>query len=320
MSNGSRLFKFQHANAVRELAYVSELNYLASGSSDSIRIWDLAAGTLKFVLNITDKDAYESLSTNVVVTSGSQLLAAGSNLGQIKVFDIGRGTLKLRLNATKGQTPVYALAFFGSELLCSGGGYWTYGPSLKVWNVSTGVLKHSLDAVNGSHTDSIVRLAVLERSRLLVSYSWDNTIKVWNLTLPDVILVRTILPFENACSVCTIELIVLGDKLIACGLFRYIKVYDVTTGELKIRIDELTGRYAYYVTALAFSSSGLLVSANQFPSVSVWNLTTGVAKFRFDAFSGGVNSSVNGLALIGEELIATGADDASIKIFGNNIF
>jgi len=256
------------------------------------------------------------------------LLASGSYNGDLNIWDIKRGTLKNKIKTSKWNLSIYAIVQLKNNLLATGGGgsYFISGigtkfeETLNIWNISSFTLYCSFDSLlNQSHRDSVVRLASLYNG-LLDSYSWDNTIKIWNVKNQSLLHTFTYINEISAIGV-TSELVYLGKNLLAN---RYIKIYDVLMGKLVFKLDEaLSGSFDYINELNLFeksvderflvSVSGSLGSTT--PGINIWNLSNRSLANRFNSFTGGLVSLVKSQTIVGKRWLLSGLENGIIKVW-----
>ena len=244
LTSGSLIFTLKgHVKSVYSLAYLNTLNYLASVSSDSTRIRNVSTGTLILTYN-TSASYYEDVSSNLLELEQG-LLASGSYNGDLNIWDIKRGTLKNKIKTSKWNLSVNAIVKLKNNLLASGGGgsYFISGigtkfeGTLNIWNISSFTLYCSFGSLlNQSHTNRVFRLASLDNG-LLASYSWDDNIKIWNVTNKKLLHTFTKINEIGAPDV-TGDLVYLGNSFLAVGSYRYFKMYYVLLGKLVFKVVE----------------------------------------------------------------------------------
>ena len=344
LTNGSLIHTlYGHAKSVTRLAFETSNNYLASRSEDSIKIWNLTniGDRMGESTNNNSKFTFSNLdlSSNLVFFENElkQLfLASGSLNGQLSIWDLHSGQLKTKLNTTKAEYfPVYVLLKLGdSNLLASGGGDVAKNEaSLKIWNISSlnaNPLVCSFDTLNGTHRASVVTLVSLPNS-LLASYAWDDTIKIWNVSSQSLLYTFKSIVGNGALS--TIPLHYLGQNLLAAGGWRYIKVYDISIGVLKFQLDEYVNAiYFDYIHGLDLklnahgslflvSKGGSVIEVGGKPTINVWNLARNQTnfnnKYKLSSFTGGLSGFINSQVIVSDQLLASGWDDGTIKVWKN---
>lgn len=162
-------------------------NKLVAGYSDKIiKCWDVATGTLQYILN----DPSDSDSVPVLKFSPDSKLAAFyfrnymikshtakadvsfyTNDKAVKLLDPSNGTL---LDALEGHSDCLTTVKFSRDgsSLASG----SVDGIVKLWDLLARTLQHTF----AGHTDSITDVAILSDGKLVASSSKDKTIKLWD--------------------------------------------------------------------------------------------------------------------------------------------
>ena len=268
-----------------------------SGAGDrTIRIWDLATGTLKTTL--TD-DTGEVFS--VAISPDGQTVVSGSNDNRIKVWDLATGTLKTTLTGHTSLVLGVAISPDGRTLVSG-----SSDRTIKVWDLATGTLKTTLTG----HTSLVLGVAISPDGRTLVSGSSDRTIKVWDL--PTGTLKTTLTGHTN--WVISVAISRDGRTLVSGdgnGFIREgnIKVWDLATGTLKTTLTSHTNA----VLSVAISPDGrTLVSGSNDKTIKVWDLATGTLKTTLT----GHTNTVYSVAISPDgRTFVSGSSDQTIKIW-----
>jgi WD40 repeat protein len=141
-----------HTGVVNAVAATPDGKRVISGAEDyTLKVWDLETGSELFSLN-----GHTGIVEAVAVTPNGKGLISGSVGNNLKVWNIKKvGDLKT-----------------AKELF-----------TLKVWNIKGfGDLKTAKELFTlKGHTGSVESVVVTPDSNRLISASWDNTIKIWNL-------------------------------------------------------------------------------------------------------------------------------------------
>ncbi len=118
------------------------------------------------------------------------------------------------------------------------------------------------------HSEGITSIVISPDGQTLVSGSWDNNIKIWNLKNGN--LIRTLSGHSNV-----IDSIVIspdGQTLVSGSADRTIKIWNLKNGNL---IRTLSG-HSRSVNSVAISPDGqTLVSGSDDKTIKIWNLETG---------------------------------------------
>lgn len=206
------------------------------------------------------------------------------------------------VNTFSGHTKyVSCLALHTDDLLVSGSG----DASLKVWVLSTGRCGGSLSGHTGG-----IRCAIKSGSNI-VSGGEDDMLRVWNVAEDK--LVKSIAGAEGYIT-CLVEIrshIVAGGE---AGLGK-IRVYDLVAGSVQ---QVLVGHADCWVTGLAVTALGHLVSASEDCSLKVWRETAPIGEATVGEF---VNTTtvptpavVRALAALPDGGLATGGDDGVTRV------
>ena len=246
---------------------------LASGSEDkTIKLWDLATG--KEIRTIT---GHSDSVHAIAISPDGKILASGSNDKTIRLWDLQTGRAIRTITGHSSWVRSVAISSLNSssdtgndndnKILASG----STDKTIKVWNLSTGKLIHTLKG----HTQSVTSLAISPSIKgsdaTLISGSADRSVKIWNLSTGE--LVRTIRGHTQSITSLAINPAnrVSRDKTFATGSTdKTIKIWNLSTGELVSTLFE--GVEA--VSSLTYSWDGkILVSGNEDKTVKIWHLS-----------------------------------------------
>ncbi|NEP62182.1 MAG: WD40 repeat domain-containing protein, partial [Symploca sp. SIO2G7] len=166
-----------HQTSVTAIALSPDEEILASvGNDTGVNLWDWKQG--KYTRTFLD---HSSNILSLAITPDSNTLVTGA-LDGIRLWDLKKQRPLYILNRFDHQT--YALAIHpGGSILASGHKFGT----IKLWNLKTGTLLGAIPAHTGAanqapgrSTRSVSVLAYTPDGSILVSGSYDRTIKVWN--------------------------------------------------------------------------------------------------------------------------------------------
>jgi hypothetical protein len=162
-----------HRDAILTAALSPNGQLAATGSYDqSIRLWDLSSGKQLRVLNGHNGPVFD-----LAFDRTGRLLASASGDRTIKLWDVAKGE---RLDTfSQPLKEQYAVAFLpdGRHVIAGG-----VDSRIRVWKLSDSAKEGTNEIVESlfAHDGPILRLAVSQDGRWIVSSSEDRTIKVWD--------------------------------------------------------------------------------------------------------------------------------------------
>ncbi|HIK27376.1 MAG: serine/threonine protein kinase [Oscillatoriaceae bacterium SKW80] len=173
--------------------------------------------------------------------------------------------------------------------------------------------KFKLAKTLSGHSLDVRSVAISPDNRILVSGSFDTTIKIWDFNSGELLLtLKEHLKAEELVSAVAIA----GDgKILVSGSNSYggtIKVWNLQTGELLYSLPKnIEG-----VASVAISPDGkALASGNEDATVKLWDLASGSLQATLFGHTGSVRSvafSPDGA------LLASGSEDGTIKLWNRN--
>jgi WD40 repeat protein len=243
---------------VNSLAFSSDGQTLVSCGADStIKLWHVGALDLIDILH-----KHNGVVRCAAFTPDGRMLATGGDDRKILFWDLMQRQVAIALSLDDTAAHSLVLSRDGETLVT--GSY----RKIKVWRTlpQTGVT--SLKDAQPLHTlmghSHIVRsLAMSADGKMLVSGSWDQTIKVWHLETGE--LIHTLKGHRD--RVYAIALSPDGQIIASGSADKTIKLWHLQTGEL---LGTFTG-HGNIVTALAFTASGeMLVSGSLDKTIKIW--------------------------------------------------
>jgi WD40 repeat protein len=244
---------------VNSLAFSADGQTLVTGGADStVKIWHVGALDLIDILH-----KHNGIVRCVAFTPDGLLLATAGDDRKLLFWDLTQRQVAIALSLD--DTAAHSLVFSQDGQILATGSY----RKIKVWRTSQARewkhLKESspLYSLTG-HTHIVSAMSISADGKLLVSGSWDQTIKIWNLETGK--LIRSLKGHTD--KVYTIALSP-DQKIIASGSAdQSIKLWYIETGEL---LATFKG-HNHTVTALAFTDSGdMLVSGSFDKTIKIWH-------------------------------------------------
>ncbi|KAF2706699.1 pre-mRNA-splicing factor prp46 [Pleomassaria siparia CBS 279.74] len=157
-----------HMGWVRSIAVDPDNKFFATGASDrTIKLWDLASGTLKLTLT-----GHISAVRGLAISDRSPYLYSAGEDKQVKCWDLE--TNKVIRHFHGHLSGVYALDLHPTlDILFTGG----RDGVVRVWDARTRVNVHVL----GGHKGTISSVKAQEADPQVLSGSMDSTIRLWDL-------------------------------------------------------------------------------------------------------------------------------------------
>nr|WP_293089240.1 serine/threonine-protein kinase [Okeania sp. SIO3B5] len=279
---------------VNAIALTPDGQNLATGGSNTIKIWNLKTGELRN--NIAD--AHTASVTTLAITPSGRILVSGSADKTIKFWDLGVGKLISTILAHQGQVNAVAISPDGQTLASVGSDrlmkFWNIQTSsriltripdqkyevntlafsrdgtilvsgsndgtIRLWNMSTGIRRQTLEG----HTKAVNTVVVSPDNQILASGSEDGTIRLWNLQTGRK---ESVIQLNNIGAVKSIVFSPDNQKIVAGG--ENITIWDLITEE---KLQTLIG-HSQPITSLAITPDGkTLVSGSVDQTTKVWRM------------------------------------------------
>ncbi|KAG2757702.1 WD40 repeat-like protein, partial [Suillus brevipes Sb2] len=165
-------------SGVRSIALSPDGKKVVSGSDDgAVRLWDI--DTCKVITNWT---GHTREVVSVCWSRDGRKVLSGSGDGTARQWNVESGETILEPIKT-GHIYVFALVYSPDMTLIAAGGCGCVGPEpheflVKIWDAKTGELVTTLKG----HTHDVFCLAWTKDGKMLISGSWDHSIRTWNTT------------------------------------------------------------------------------------------------------------------------------------------
>ncbi|EFA85369.1 hypothetical protein PPL_02372 [Heterostelium album PN500] len=284
-----------HKEIVWSLLYESDTNSLISGSEDmTVKVWDCSriGETHQYYDDLDDskKRCVKTLGghKNGTICLGStpNRLISGSADGSVKIWDRFEGTC---VETIQTHSSVWCLQIVNGTLICG-----CVDGTMRVFDLNT---SSCLRTMRG-HTAPVRCLQAINHNgqELVVSGSYDKTIKVWDM---DARCINTIRAHTHKINCLQYE----NGQLVSGSHDSLLKVWDMN-GQL---IHTLQG-HDNMIHCLQFKGNKLL-SGSTDSTIRLWDLKTGT---HVNTIKG--QSAVCCLKFNDSKLI-TGYEDSTIKIF-----
>ncbi len=138
-----------------------------AGRNGRIRVWNVTSGAKERDIE-TDRRRIRGLAFS---PDGNWLAAAGAS-PMIRIMDVATGEPVMTLSTRPAK--VYSLAFLGNRRLAAGGS----DNRIAIWDLES----RQPTAHLVGHTGTVAALAASASGDVLVSGSYDTTLRIWNLS------------------------------------------------------------------------------------------------------------------------------------------
>lgn len=243
----------------------------------------------------------------VAYSPDGALVATGSRDQTIRLWSTRSGECLQTLFGHKAGVSEVIFAPDGKALASASGvnSSTHFDNTIKVWNVQSGQIKHSLVAAN---TTSITALAISPDGKTIAGGSRDKSIHLWNLQDGTPIGTWT----AHRAPVTALAFSPDGSLLASGGGYgdNSVKLWNPQDGQLKSEL----GRHGAMVGDLAFSPEGNLLASGGHETVTkVWDLASGKVRFNLPQHLKGFNETVMSVAFSPDgEVLATLGDRGEI--------
>jgi len=243
-----------HQGWVRALEVEPGNEWFASGASDgTIKIWDLASGTLKLTLT-----GHISCIRGIQVSSRSPYLFSVSEDKTVKCWDLEYNKVVRHYHGH--LSGVYACALHPTlDVLCSGG----RDCAVRMWDIRTESQIHCLT----SHKDTVCDIKCQAAEPQILSGSMDTTIKLW-----DIIAGKTRCTLTNHKKSVRALAVHPRDYTFVSGSADNIKQWKCPEGKF---IQNFSGHKHGIVNTMACNHDNVLFSGGDNGSMRFWDWRTG---------------------------------------------
>jgi pleiotropic regulator 1 len=287
-----------HVGWVRSIAVDPTNEWFATGSADrTIKIWDLASGTLKLSLT-----GHISSVRGLAVSERQPYLFSGGEDKQVKCWDLEQNKVVRHYHGH--LSAVHALCLHPKiDILISCG----RDSTARVWDIRTKACIHTLVG----HTNTVASVKSQSVDPQIVTGSHDSTIRLWDLAAG-----------KSRCTLTnhkkSVRAVVLHPKefTFASGSADNIKQWKFPDGNF---IQNLSGHNAI-VNCLGLNSDDVLVSGADNGTMHFWDWKTGYnfQRIQSQVQPGSLDSEAGIFAcafdMSGSRLI-TAESDKTVKIY-----
>ncbi|CEH17839.1 wd repeat-containing protein 5 [Ceraceosorus bombacis] len=200
-----------HTRSVSSLSISPHGMLLASSGSDrTIKIWNLASGSLKFTLK------GHKLGVNQVAWSGDgRYVASASDDRTVRVWDCDTGA---QVRLLQGHTSyVFCLAYnLQCSLIVSG----SFDETIRLWDVKRGICHKTIPA----HSEAVTGVDFNRDGDLIVSCSYDGLLRLWDTSTGTCL--KTLVHRDNA-PLSHVKFTPSSSQILASSLDNTIRLWDI---------------------------------------------------------------------------------------------
>ena len=212
-----------HMNDINIISFSPEGGQLASGAEDGrIKVFDISSSNC--LITFTEHTA--KITGLQYALNKSNLLISSSLDGTVRAYDLIKYK-NFRIMTTPKQTQLICCSVDYSGEIVAAGSLDTY--NIFIWSIKTGDL---IDVLNG-HTGPVSCLAFSHINDILVSGSWDNTVKMWELYTKKGISET----YEHNSKITAIALSPNDKEVAVSTLNGELYTWDIDTGSIKNILD-----------------------------------------------------------------------------------
>ena len=248
------LFK-AHTNAINRIKQSPFTNgYVATASKDTtIKIWNPNTNWT-LIKNYTEhlNEIYSLEWIN------DDTLASGSSDTSIHIWSISKGETRIKIFANDVPMSLKLLSN-GMHMACG-----LANGNINIYNTSDGVLISSLQG----HDDGVNDLELVSDGSLLASFSWDNSILIWNLTTR----AQKFTLLGHTDAVFGLKRIS-SDILVSGSLDTKLIMWNTTSGNIVRTLFNHTSEIRWSLDLL--NDGQTLVSGSKDQSLKLWDWKTG---------------------------------------------
>ncbi|GAW18493.1 hypothetical protein ANO14919_079690 [Xylariales sp. No.14919] len=150
---------------------------LSNRTTTTVRIWEIPTGTYRQAFQIPAD------LVDIAISPNNRWLALVFKIGDIGIWDLIKGTFRVTLDASTSSN---LLRNSDTAIAIAPDSTWLVslserGGSFNIWDVATGILKHTLEG--RSARAYILSMFISPDSRWLVVGFYDGDIGIWDVTL-----------------------------------------------------------------------------------------------------------------------------------------
>jgi WD40 repeat protein/tRNA A-37 threonylcarbamoyl transferase component Bud32 len=256
---GATLYTYRgHTQAVKSVAWVSNLRVASASMDSTVRIWDATTGG-----NVLVYSGHKTKVETLAVSPDEAYIASGDGSGKILIWDAITGDDRFMALASEQGSAVRSVTWSPDGHFIAAG---EEDSIVSIWEVQTGM---RFFAYTG-HRGPIRSVAWSPHGKLLASGGVDKTVQVWSATDKKQ---QALLTYRGHSDIVwDVAWSPDGTRLASASQDGTVQVWNATTGALVARHSIPGGK----AESVAWSPSGqLLAGGSDNGTVQVWSVITG---------------------------------------------
>jgi len=230
---------------------------LSSSRDKTLILWELTRNEMNYGIPKRSLKGHNHFVSDVVMSSDGQFALSGSWDTTLRLWDLNTGkTTRRFVGHTKD---VMSVAFSADNRQIVSG---SRDNTIKLWN-TLGVCKYTIQDEGHTEWVSAVRFSPNTANPIIVSASWDKSVKVWNLTNCKL---RTN-HFGHGGYLNTVTVSPDGSLCASGGKDGLAMLWDLNDGKHLYTLDS-----GDIINALCFSPNRYWLCAATGPSIKIWDL------------------------------------------------
>ena len=281
-----------HTSWVTGVAVSPNMPLAASSSlDDTVKLWNLATGTLQHTLAGHTRDV-----NTIAITPDGRIAISGSDDHTIRCWNLSDGTPGRILTGHARDVNAIAISPDG-QLLASA----SEDRTVRLWQLPTGMPLRTIAGTAGM----VRALAISPDGKLLATGGLDQKVKLWNLHTGEVVRVL----HAHLSSIQAIGFSPDGQRVASSSKDKTARIWNLHTGEL---LRTFSG-HLREVNAIAMTrDSRILISGSSDTTIKLWNIASGEL---IDTLMGHADA-VNALALTSDsKRLVSASSDNTLRVW-----